>query len=117
MTAREPLPNRRAGELVNLAHGGFTYVGHVGRYPDGRLAEVFLDVIGKARGGEQLQAACRDAAVLASLALQHGCPADRLRDALTRLHDGTAAGPLGELLDIALADEAGVEQQEVDHGG
>jgi ribonucleoside-diphosphate reductase alpha chain len=40
-------------------------------------------------------------AVAASLALQFGCPADTLRKALLRLTNGSAAGPLGRLLDLA----------------
>jgi ribonucleoside-diphosphate reductase alpha chain len=45
----------------------------------------------------------RDAAVAASLLLQHGCPVDTLRRALTRNSDGSASGPLAHALDL-LAD-------------
>jgi ribonucleoside-diphosphate reductase alpha chain len=41
-----------------------------------------------------------DAAVAASLALQHGCNIDTLRQALLREENGSAAGPLGMMLDI-----------------
>jgi ribonucleoside-diphosphate reductase alpha chain len=42
----------------------------------------------------------RDAAVAASLLLQHGCPVDTLRRALTRNGDGSASGPLAKALDL-----------------
>ena len=46
----------------------------------------------------------RDAAVAASLLLQHGCQVDTLRKALTRNSDGSASGPLSRALDL-LAEE------------
>jgi hypothetical protein len=42
----------------------------------------------------------RDAAVAASLLLQHGCHVDTLRKALTRNSDGSASGPLAHALDL-----------------
>jgi len=42
----------------------------------------------------------RDAAVAASLLLQHGCPVDTLRRALMRNADGSASGPLAHALDL-----------------
>jgi ribonucleoside-diphosphate reductase alpha chain len=42
----------------------------------------------------------RDAAVAASLLLQHGCPLDTLRQALTRNGDGLGSGPLAHVLDL-----------------
>jgi hypothetical protein len=42
----------------------------------------------------------RDAAVAASLLLQHGCHLDTLRRALTRNSDGSASGPLAHALDL-----------------
>jgi hypothetical protein len=42
----------------------------------------------------------RDAAVAVSLLLQHGCPVDTLRRALTRDSDGSASGPLARALDL-----------------
>ena len=107
MSHRQPLPNRRPCELYSFLHGEpgreIEFNGSVGRFDDGRLSEVFLDVTNKASSG--LASTCRDAAVLASLALQHGCPAITLRAALTEAEDGSAAGPLGKLLDLALEEE------------
>src|SRR5262249_29990965 len=102
MSERERLPDRRAAEAINFRHGSFIYTGHVGRFDDGRIAEVFLT---GSKTGTEVDVAARDSAVVASLALQHGCPCDVLRRALIRNPDGSASGPLGALLDL-LAQEA-----------
>jgi hypothetical protein len=98
MTTRRRLPNRRAHESIAFEHAGFGYVGAVGRFDDGELAEVFLTFRGKS--GSMADAAARDAAILASIALQHGAGVDELRHALGRNEDGSAASALGELLDL-----------------
>jgi ribonucleoside-diphosphate reductase alpha chain len=99
---RKRLPNRRAHELIDFSHDGLRYTAGIGPFEDGRLAEIFLDV-GKA--GTQLETVARDATITASLLFQQGASADTLRHAITRKGDGSAAGPLGALLDI-LATEA-----------
>jgi hypothetical protein len=101
--ARERLPNRRNHEVVEFKHGGFTYLGGVGRFPDGRLAEVFLNA---AKVGTTIETQARDAAITAALFLQHGGSPETLRGALTRNSDGSAAGPLGKMIDLLLVDEA-----------
>ena len=40
---RDRLPNRRGHELLSFEHGGFRYTAGIGRFADGRLAELFLD--------------------------------------------------------------------------
>jgi hypothetical protein len=94
---REALPNRRQNETYDFAAHGNLFTGSIARFADGRIAEIFLH---GEKVGSTGSLAARDAAVAASLALQFGCPVDVLRHALTRLSDGSAAGPLGELLDI-----------------
>jgi hypothetical protein len=96
MTARERLPNRRGHELLDFEHAGFRFTAGVGRFPDGRLAEIFLN---GAKIGTPIDVNARDAAIVASLALQHGAAPDELRRALTRNGDGSAGGPLAVLLD------------------
>jgi hypothetical protein len=96
--SRETLPNSRRGEVFAFECEGISYCSTISRFPDGRLAEVFLDG-GKPGAGAAVVA--HDVAVAASLALQFGCPADTLRKALLRLSNGSAAGPLGRLLDLA----------------
>jgi ribonucleoside-diphosphate reductase alpha chain len=98
---RSRLPHRRAHESVSFDHGGFAYVAGIGRFTDGRLAEIFLN---SAKSGTAVDAWARDAAVLASLALQHDVPAETIQRAVTRDEAGNAAGPVGHLLDL-LAEE------------
>ena len=95
--SRQLLPNRRRSELFDFEHDGITFTGTVSRYADGRIAEVFLNT---RKPGSGVGTAARDIGVAASLALQHGTPVETLRRALTCLSDGSAAGPLGHLLDI-----------------
>jgi ribonucleoside-diphosphate reductase alpha chain len=102
MIDRRQLPNRRAHTLINFDHAGFGYVGGVGLFDNGGIAEVFLNAD---KAGSTLDAAARDAAIVASLALQHGTPLATLQRALTRNSDGSASGPLGTFLDL-LATEA-----------
>ena len=93
---RRRLPNRRGHELLDFEHVGICYTVGIGRFEDGRPAEVFLNT---RRHGTAVDVNARDAAVAASLLLQHGCPLDTLRRALTRNGDGSASGPLACALD------------------
>jgi hypothetical protein len=97
MTAREKLSNRRAHELLDFEHAGFRFTAGIGRFPDGRLAEIFLN---GSKIGTPIDVNARDAAIVASLALQHGAETDELRRALTRNGDGSAGGPLAKALDL-----------------
>ena len=96
---RRRLPNRRPHLVLDFEHGGFRYTAGVGFFDDdGRQpAEIFLTT---AKHGTVLDTHARDAAIAASLLLQHGCPLDTLRRALTRNSDGTASGPLAHVLDL-----------------
>ena len=94
---RQRLPNRRGHELLTFQHEGIRYTAGVGRFADGGLAEIFLAT---AKHGSALDVIARDAAVAASLLLQHGCPVDTLRQALTRNSDGSGSGPLARALDL-----------------
>lgn len=103
MTHRERLPNRRQHELISFQHAGINYVAGIGRFPDGRLAEVFLN---GAKCGTDADTSAKDAAIVASLALQSGTQLNTIRRALTRNRNGSATGPLGVALDILASDEA-----------
>ena len=92
---REKLTNRRASETLKLIHDGARYQCSFSRFPDGRLAEVFISV---AKVGTGLNVMARDLAVVTSLALQYGVPVEVLRAALEQELDGTQRGPLGTLL-------------------
>ena len=101
---RSRLPTRREHVVVNFTTAdGFRYTAGLGYFEDGRLAEVFLNA---EKIGTAIETAARNSAVVASLALQHGVPAETLRRALTRNGNGKASGPLGTLLD-SLASENG----------
>jgi hypothetical protein len=99
--ARQRLPNRRAHEALRFQHGGQRYHAGLGRFSDGRLAEIFLN---SAKAGTDLATAARDAAIVCSLAFQHGATVEEVRCALSRNSDGSASGPLGALLDIVAAE-------------
>jgi ribonucleoside-diphosphate reductase alpha chain len=104
MSERERLPNRRAAETFELEAGGLRYHATLGRFPDGRLAEIFLT---NAKVGSHSDTNARDAAVVASIALQHGVPLEVLRRALMRDERGRSSGPLGVGLDLIAEPEAG----------
>jgi hypothetical protein len=53
-----------------------------------------------AKHGTVLDTNARDAAIAASLLLQHGCRVETLRRARMRNDDGTASGPLAHALDL-----------------
>ena len=99
---RQRLPNRRHHEVLEFEHDGFRYVAGVGRFEDGAVAEIFLNTV---RSGCAAETAARDAAIILSLALQHGCPLETIERALTKLRDGAPAGPVGTAL--ALAGDSG----------
>lgn len=102
MSDRQRLANTREHEVIEFEHAGIAYRAGVGRFPDGRLAEVFLDA---GKQGTGINVAARDAAVILSLALQSGCEVGTIRHALTKLADGRGAGPLGALFDLLEAGE------------
>jgi hypothetical protein len=91
------LPNRRGHELLRFKHGGIQYTASAGRFENGDLAEIFLST---SKHGTAIDVNARDAAIAASLLLQHGCHVDTLRKALTRNSDGSASGPLARALDL-----------------
>jgi hypothetical protein len=92
--SRQRLPNRRSHWLYKFEAGGQAYIGGIGRFEDGRLAEIFIN---GAKVGSAAEANAQDAAIVASLALQCGCPLETIRHALART--GGTAGPLAALLD------------------
>jgi len=96
------LPNRRLAHTYRFEHRGFRYFGTVGIDPDTlRPVDIFLQV---AKAGSELEATARDAAVLASKALQHGCTIPELRSAMTMLEADAPAGPVAVLFDLFTTD-------------
>jgi len=95
-SSRQRLPQRRIAETFDLQINGLRYTATIGRFPDGRIGEVFLQ---NHKPGSQSDANARDAAVAASLALQFGCPLETLRRALLRDARGNPSTPLGAAID------------------
>jgi len=104
VAARSRLPDRRPHELFNLEHGGIKYTVGIGRYGDGRIAEIFLNA---GKDGSTIDANARDHAVTLSLLLQHNFPLESLRHAVGRTSSGAPAGILGALLDFLCAEGCG----------
>lgn len=104
---RERLSNRRPSQNITFWHAGREYTARVSFYPDGRLAEVFLD---NGKVGSDAQVNCRDAAVAMSMLLQHGCDAATVRKSLSRTDRGEAESAIGALLDLLAAEPANTNQ-------
>jgi hypothetical protein len=90
---RTRLMDRRPHWLYRFECDGQSYTGGIGRFEDGRIAEIFIN---GSKVGTAAETNAQDAAIVASLALQHGCPIETIRHALAR--SGTAVGPLATLL-------------------
>jgi hypothetical protein len=93
---RDRLPNRRQAINTSFERDGARFEMTAGYYPDGRAGEIFLSAD---RANSLLDFLMSDAAILASLALQYGCPLDDIRHALKRDIRGEASSPIGEALD------------------
>jgi hypothetical protein len=94
---RQRLPNRRLCENFSFELDGLRFTASVGRFPDGRIGELFLN---NHKSGNQSDTNARDAAILLSFALQHGADLDEIRKALCRNSAGRALGPIARALDI-----------------
>jgi hypothetical protein len=93
---RTHLPSRRPHELRTIEHWGQKF--HVGI---GELSGEVLEVwINTGKSGTQMETLFRDSSVLISLGLQYGVPLSDMRRAIMRDLDGSASGPIGQLLDI-----------------
>ena len=111
-SARKRLPNRRPSHTETLEVGGQIFTGTVGFDPEtGRPCEVFLT---GGKEGSMLDALLADAAVVISVALQHGISAQSLAKSVGRLPEGPVtpadldegkparipASPIGAALDL-----------------
>jgi hypothetical protein len=102
MTAhRQRLPNRRFSETFDIELNGRKYRCSYSRFPDGRLAEIFIS---NNRVNSDSDTAAKDSAVVCSIALQFGVPLETIRRALMRDAQARANGPLGIALDIISKD-------------
>jgi hypothetical protein len=99
---RQRLLNRRQAETFELQCATLRYTCTVGRYPDGRIGELFLN---NHKSNSASDANARDAAIVCSLAMQNSVPLETIRRALLRDSLGRANTPLGCALDL-IAEEA-----------
>jgi hypothetical protein len=103
MTARERLPNRRASLFFDFESLGMPFTASVSHFPDGRIAELFVD---NHKAGSSIGTLVRDAAIIFSFAVQHGADPEAIRRALGRDSNGHALGPIAEALDRILAGQS-----------
>jgi ribonucleoside-diphosphate reductase alpha chain len=87
----------------DLEIAGLKFTCTVGRFDDGQIGEVFLS---NHHVNSQAGIMASDQAVLASLALQFGCPLETLRKSLMRDSSGRATSPIGAALDLLAAERA-----------
>ena len=99
---RQKLPQRRPCEHFGFQCNGLSYTASIGRL-EGRVFEIFIS---NSKAGSHSDAACKDAAVVCSIALQFGVPLEVIRHALLRDAHGVASSPLGAALDLVNQSEA-----------
>ena len=75
MSERKRLADRRHCELVDFESMGLRFTAGIGRYPDGRIAELFLD---NHKAGSAIGALVRDAAVILSFCPPAWVPTPKL---------------------------------------
>ena len=88
--------NRRALETFDFKFENTTYHISYSRYPNGNVSEVFV-VCGKP--GSAISHMGRDLGIAISVMLQSGMLLSDLSQSMTRLDDGSPAGPLGALIE------------------
>jgi hypothetical protein len=96
MSERAILSQRRAAQTFDLRHGKNVFEVTVGFYPNSAIGEVFVT---GGKTGSDMEAVCRDAAVLLSIAIQYGIPLSTIRGAITREQNGAASSVIGAVLD------------------
>jgi hypothetical protein len=99
---RARLPNRRPCETFSFTCSNLNYTASIGRFADGRIAEIFLS---NSKAGSHSDAAIRDSGVVCSLALQEGVPLETIRHALLRDARGNPSSPLGTALDLLVTQD------------
>ncbi len=99
---RNNLPNRRHSINFTIEFQGERYDVTTGFYEEGKFGEIFINRIrdkSAAKLGQQLDAVCRDSAILMSLALQHGVDLGDLKHSITRDDEGAPMSIVGAIVD------------------
>ena len=97
---RRILPLRRRAETFAIVCRNQPVAITAGFYDDGAVGEVFIDT---GKSGADLAHVARDAAVVISLALQHGVSIDAIRQGVTR-NGSEPASIVGAVVDRISAD-------------
>jgi hypothetical protein len=95
LMTRQILPNRREHEIFDIEHDGQHHTIGVGRFEDGRPAELFIN---SAKFGTAADINARDAAILTSLLLQNGHEITTIIQSLHRNSDGNPKGLISRVL-------------------
>jgi len=103
MSERQRLANRRASLLFDFESMDMRFTASVSRYPDSRIAELFID---NHKAGSGIGTLVRDLAIVFSFAVQHGASAEDIRRSLCRDSNGKPLGPLAAALDLLANGEA-----------
>lgn len=100
MNSRQRLPDRRHNESFSFKCNELDYTATISRFEDGGIGELFLT---NAKADSQSDSNCKDAAIIASLALQYGTPLAVIQKALLRDLRGRASTPVGMAIDLIAA--------------
>jgi hypothetical protein len=97
MTGRHRLASRRDHEVIAIEHEGARYKIGFGREftPPAQLGPVMEVFINEQKVNSSLDVLCSDGAILMSLLLQYGHPADQIAASLKRNPDGSPGSLLG----------------------
>ncbi|HEX3666189.1 MAG TPA: hypothetical protein VHU23_13275 [Rhizomicrobium sp.] len=97
MGTRRRLVNKREHYVLEFNFRGAAYRAGFSFFLSGALAEIFLST---GKPNSESDVAANDAAILCSLALQHGVPLQTIRHGLLRSDNNDASGPLAHALDL-----------------
>ena len=92
------LPDRHPTETVKIEHDGHRWHISVGRFSDGRAAEVFA---AGSKVGSEYTGCVHDAMIFASLLMQHDVSAAVLAKSVGRCEDGQPTSIVGKAIDMA----------------
>ena len=104
MTTRQRLPDRRHSESFDFDCHGLRYTCTYSKFENGTIGEIFLT---NHKANSQSDSNAKDAAIIASLALQHGVSIDVIRKALLRDSLGRPSTPVGVALDLIAQNQGG----------
>ena len=90
------LPQRRHAETFDLVFRNQAVTVTVGYFPTGKIGEIFVTT---GKSGTDLCSLARDAAIVISLALQHGVAIETIRHAALRDARGAPLSLIGAVVD------------------